>query len=161
METIAKKYFLYPSGLYASKSPTLVTTILGTCVAVCLYDSLNKIGGINHYMLARWDGQGLPTPKWGDHAIRKLLERMLILGADKKFMKAKVFGGSSRRGELDVFNIGTNNILMAETYLSQLQIPLVARQTGGISPRKLVFNTETGAVDVHQLLPSTITGSES
>ncbi|AHM60144.1 chemotaxis protein CheD [Flammeovirgaceae bacterium 311] len=155
MEIVTNKHFLYPSGLYASKKPTLVTTILGSCVAVCLYDSLNKFGGINHYMLSYWDGTGMPTPKWGDHAIRKLLENMLGMGAEKKYMQAKIFGGSCRRGSSDVFNIGSNNILVAETCLAKLQIPIVARHTGGSIPRKLIYHTNTGSVDVYNLLSTT------
>lgn len=122
---------------------------------MCLYDSLNKFGGINHYMLPYWDGTGMPTPKWGDNAIRKLLENMLSMGAEKKYMQAKVFGGSCRRGASDVFNIGSSNILVAETYLSQLQIPIVARHTGGSIPRKLIYHTKSGSVDVYNLLSAT------
>ena len=46
-----KKHFLHPSAIYASKEPTAVSTILGTCVAVCLYDPVLHIGGINHYIM--------------------------------------------------------------------------------------------------------------
>ena len=139
--------------MFASKKQTLVTTILGTCVAVCLYDPVYQLGGINHYMLARWDGVGLPSAKFGDYAIRKLLEKMLSLGAEKKYLQAKVFGGLCRKGEGDFFSIGARNIQLAESQLAQLQIPVVASHVGGSSPRKLVYNTQSGVVKVHTLLP--------
>ena len=159
METTSNKYYLYPAALYASKQSTLVTTILGTCVAVCLYDPVNKLGGINHFMLPRWDGKGLPSAKWGDYANRTLLERMLILGAQKKYMQAKVFGGLCRNNSSDIFGIGVSNVLAAEIWLEQHQLPLLAKSTGGNSPRKLVYNTRTGTVDVHLLLPDTTRGN--
>ncbi|HEX2974864.1 MAG TPA: chemotaxis protein CheD, partial [Bacteroidales bacterium] len=57
-------HFLYPSTLFVSREPVIVNTILGSCVAVCLYDTLLKYGGINHYMLPLWNGQGLASPKF-------------------------------------------------------------------------------------------------
>ena len=66
-----QKHYLYPSALFAERTPFLVDTILGSCVAVCLYDEHKKIGGINHYMLPLWNGDGLATPKFGNIAIEK------------------------------------------------------------------------------------------
>jgi len=64
-------HFLYPAALFASRTPHMVTTILGSCVAICLYDPILKFGGINHYMLPLWNGQGLASPKYGNIAIEK------------------------------------------------------------------------------------------
>lgn len=150
------KHFLYPATLYVSKLTTKVTTILGSCVAVCLHDPVNKVGGINHFMLPRFDGKEMPTAKFGDYANRTLLERMLSFGAEKRYIQAKVFGGMTRHGRQDIFGIGGHNILLAEQWLQHMQIPLVARSTGGSSPRKLVFNTQTGTVDMHLLLPEVV-----
>ena len=69
-------HFLYPSTLFASREPFIVNTILGSCVAVCIYDTVLKFGGINHYMLPFWNGQGLASPKFGNIAIHKLLEKI-------------------------------------------------------------------------------------
>src|SRR6056297_2647363 len=88
-----KTHFLYPSTLFASKTPYLVNTILGSCVAVCMYDPVLKIGGINHYMLPLWNGEGLASPKYGNIAIEKLLEKLKSFGSKKYNIKAKIFGG--------------------------------------------------------------------
>ncbi|WP_224995833.1 chemotaxis protein CheD [Cesiribacter sp. SM1] len=161
METTSEKHYLYPAALFVSKKPTLVTTILGTCVAVCLYDPVQQVGGINHYMLSKWDGNGAPSLKYGDYAIQKLLEKMLSSGAEKKHLQAKVFGGLCKRASADVYSIGAKNIKVAETLLAQLQIPVVAKHLGGFSPRKLVFNTQTGTVDMKLLLPDLIAGKKN
>lgn len=123
---------------------------------MCLYDPVNKVGGINHFMLSRWDGKGVPSAKWGDYASRTLLERMLVLGAEKKQLQAKVFGGLCRNSSIDLFGIGRSNILTAESWIQHHQIPLLGQSTGGCSPRKLVFNTHTGTVDMHLLLPDVV-----
>ena len=86
-------HFLYPAAMWIEKQPYRVHTILGSCFAVCLYDPVLQIGGINHYMLPYWNGQGLASPKYGNIAIEKLIEKMLFLGSKKENLKAKVFGG--------------------------------------------------------------------
>ncbi len=76
-----KSHYLYPASLFADKEPHVVTTILGSCVAVCLYDSVLNQGGINHYMLPLWTGQGLASPRYGNCAIDRLIERMIAGGS--------------------------------------------------------------------------------
>ncbi len=153
------KHFLYPATLYASKAPTLVTTILGTCVAVCLFDPVAKIGGINHFMLAQWDGSSPSSPKYGDVAIRNLYDKMLQQGAEKSNLHARIYGGLCRKGGGDAFNIGIKNILIAKKMLSQLHIPVRAQDVGGHSPRKLGFQTNTGLVKMDLLLPEVVMGN--
>ncbi|MCQ2975687.1 MAG: chemotaxis protein CheD [Bacteroidales bacterium] len=141
------RHFLYPSTMFASVQPAEVTTILGSCVAVCLWDRYLGIGGINHYMLPTWNGMELASPKYGNIAIERLLERMEQLGAQKKNLVAKVFGG----GEVisvtsSIMHIGERNILVAEQMLNELGIHIMSRSTGGNSGRKIIYNTHTGEV---------------
>lgn len=141
-----QNHFLYPSALYAAKEPTTVSTILGSCVAVCLYDKINSIGGINHFMLPLWNGQGLASPKYGNIAIEKLLERMLLLGCQKKNLVAKVFGGGEVIETSSQFHIGARNIEVAMAMLAENDIPVVAKSVGGKLGRKLEYDTDTGSV---------------
>lgn len=142
-----KGFFLYPSALFASKEPHKVTTILGSCIAICFYDPVLGIGGINHYMLPFWNGQGLASPKYGNIAIERLLERMQSMGSKKTNIQAKVFGG----GEVidttvSHFNIGARNIQFAFEMLEELRIPVVAKSVGGKLGRKIEYYTATGEV---------------
>jgi chemotaxis protein CheD len=143
---ITAKHYLYPSAIFASKTPTQVTTVLGTCVAVCLFDPFTNIGGINHFMLPLWKGEGLASPKYGDIAIDRLLQKMLSLGAGRSNLQAKMFGGVSRAADSSVYNIGGRNIQLAHIYLDQLGIPVLAKHVGGDLPRKVLFSTHTGEV---------------
>jgi len=137
-------HFLYPSALFASKAPHMVTTILGSCVAVCMYDPNVRIGGINHFMLPLWNGQGLASPKYGNIAIEKLLEKMISLGSNKNTIQAKVFGGGEViQTNITQFNIGARNIKLALDMLDELKIPVLGQSVGGKLGRKILFNTET------------------
>jgi len=87
------RHFLFPSALFAEKNPHRITTVLGSCVAVCLYDPLTRQGGINHFMLPFWNGSGLASPRYGNIAIEALIDRMHLMGCQTMTLQAKIFGG--------------------------------------------------------------------
>lgn len=141
------RHFLYPSTMFAASQPAEVTTILGSCVAVCLWDKYLGIGGINHYMLPTWNGMELASPKYGNIAIERLVEKMLSLGSKKNNLVAKVFGGGEViSATTPVMHIGERNIMVAEEMLDEYNIPIISRSTGGKNGRKIIFNTHTGEV---------------
>lgn len=140
-------YFLYPSAIFASKEPYYINTILGSCVAVCMYDSVLKFGGMSHYMLPLWNGDGLASPKYGNIAIEKLVEKMISLGSNKYNIIAKVFGGGEViDSEIQYFHIGDRNIKLAWDTLQDIRIPIVSSSVGGKFGRKIIMNTVTGEV---------------
>jgi len=140
-------HFLYPAALFASDKSFRVSTILGSSVAVCLYDPVLGIGGINHFMLPFWNGQGLASPKYGNIAIEKLVEKMISLGSKKVNLKAKVFGGGEViETNVSQFHIGERNIQLAMDMLDELKIPIIAKSVGGKLGRKIEYSTRTGEV---------------
>ncbi len=142
-----KTHFLYPSTLFVSKEQYLVNTILGSCVAVCLFDPITKTGGINHYMLPFWNGEGLASPKYGNIAIERMVEKMISLGCKKSNLIAKVFGGGEVIDtQISQFHIGERNIAVAYQMLKELNIAISGQSVGGKNGRKIQFNTGTGAV---------------
>lgn len=149
--------YLYPAALVAPTAPTIVHTILGSCVSVCLFDPTTKLGGINHYMLPLWNGQGLASPKFGNIAIEKLHQKMINNGASQKNIIAKVFGGGEVLVTLNShFNVGLRNIEVAIEILESLRIPVIAQSTGGKNGRKLIFNTGTGEVSQRYVKSSNV-----
>ena len=143
------QHFLYPSSFFASKEPYVVKTVLGSCVAVCLWDKRLHFGGINHYMLSTWNGNDLASPKYGNIAIEKLIEKMRLMGSRLEDLEAKVFGG----GELlevgagkSSTQIGERNIQIAKLMLESYKIPIVASSLGGKRGRKILYFTDTGEV---------------
>jgi len=135
---------LYPAALFAEKKPFMVDTVLGSCVAVCLFDQKLNIGGINHYMLPFWNGNGLASPKYGNIATEKLVEKMLKNGATIQNMVAKVFGGANQMNTS--MRIGDQNIEIARQTLANYGIKIIAENVGGGVGRKLRYNTSTGQV---------------
>lgn len=145
-------HFLYPGMIFAQEGPFTVTTILGSCVSVCLWDPVLRAGGMNHYLLPFWNGEGLQTPKYGNVAVPMLIEKMLSLGSRRENLKAKVFGGANvLESSSGLLNIGERNILFAESALAEGGIGIISRDTGGNSGRKLLFMTSTGEVLVKKV----------
>ena len=145
--TDLSNHFLYPSTLFASREPVLVNTILGSCVAVCFYDTYLQFGGINHYMLPFWNGQGLASPKFGNIAIEKLLEKMISLGSNQSNLIAKVFGGGNIiEATTAQFMIGDRNIAVALDMLKEMNVKVISQSVGGNLGRKIQFDTSTGEI---------------
>jgi chemotaxis protein CheD len=139
----ARRVYLPPGRLLAAEGCVEVTTILGSCVAVCLWDEAKGLGGVNHFLLPA----GLPaSPRFGDAAVPLLIERLLELGAGRSRLRAKVFGGASVldafRGEAEP--LGARNVKAARERLSDAQIRVVGEDVGGMFGRKLVFDVQTG-----------------
>ncbi|MEP6583525.1 MAG: chemotaxis protein CheD [Ginsengibacter sp.] len=141
-----EKYYLYPGKIFSSKEPHIVDTILGSCVAVFLWDPLLQFGSINHYMLPRGNQENLSSFKYGSVAIAELIKRMTKMGSNKKDLKAKVFGGSNITNANGAFNIGNRNIAVAKDVLKEEQIPIVSYSIGGSLGRKVIFNSASGVV---------------
>lgn len=145
--TPLKTHYLYPSAIFADKEPHLVDTILGSCVAVCLFDPVKKIGSINHFMLPFWNGTGLASPKYGNIAIQKIIDKMTEMGSKPINIEAKVFGGGEVvETKSNLFRIGERNIEIAINTLKEHKIRITGQSVGGKFGRKIRFNTETGVV---------------
>ncbi|MCF8364163.1 MAG: chemotaxis protein CheD [Bacteroidales bacterium] len=146
MEVINTTY-IYSSGLIVSSKPLILSTVLGSCISICLWDMKNKIGGMNHYMLPYWNGSGLASPKYGNIAIPQLLKKMKATQHDPGNIIAKVFGGARMlKDQSAIFDIGHRNTQLAYEMLAAESIKIIAESTGGEKGRKIFFNTETGEV---------------
>ena len=135
--------YLYPGQLFASPAPSAVMTVVGSCVAVCLWDPEAGVGGVNHYLLPRGIAKGMSALRYGSLAIPELIRRLLAIGALPSRMRAKVFGGACPHGD-GAGRLSTENIGIARACLAQAQIPIVAEDVGGQAGRKLVFQIPNG-----------------
>lgn len=131
---------------------TKVFTILGSCVAVVLWDEQSKIGGVNHFLLPNWNNKGTPDVRYGDVAITELHDKTILSGALRRRMVAKIYGGASLLNFGGAgFNIGQRNIEIAKVKLRELYIPIVEEITGGNAGRKILFDPNTGFVKVDEI----------
>jgi chemotaxis protein CheD len=138
--------YLYPGQVFTASQPLLVSTILGSCIAVCLWDDNGRIAGINHYLLPSDPVRGQADLRYGNVAIERLIGEMVSAGAATARMVAKVVGGASILGSSPSArqSIGDQNAAVARQILQKYGIALTAEQTGGVRGRKLLFHTGTG-----------------
>lgn len=139
--------------VFASADPCVVSTVLGSCVAVCLHDRCRRAGGVTHFVLPTAPADGRPDNRCGNHAIAALIERMAALGCAPDDLCAKIFGGAVPDGLRpgSPFAVGSANVALARELLARHAIPLTADRTGGPRGMKIRFETATGRVHLHRL----------
>ncbi|MCK9284338.1 MAG: chemotaxis protein CheD [Rhodocyclaceae bacterium] len=134
-------------GGWAVENQRPIVTLLGSCVAVCLYDPKLMLGGMNHFLLpCRGKAQGDDTDVIlaGDFSMEVLVNAMLTRGARKERLVAKAFGGGAVVTSIRTA-IGERNAEFAVEWLEREGIPLVARDFGGAWSRKVIFSARSGA----------------
>lgn len=137
-------FYLYPGRAAAFKETTLISTLLGSCVAIALYDPVSKVGGLNHYLLPEGTDGERENARYGSDAIKILFEECCRLGADPKRLQAKVYGGANVISSIKMIDsVGDRNIRFAEESLRKLGIPIVAKDVGGEVARTIRMNTST------------------
>ncbi len=123
---------------------TVIHTILGSCVAACLWDPELGVGGMNHILLPDQAASPLGMQSVGAGAMERLINALLKAGAEKGRLKAKLFGGASIvRGLTD---IGERNAAFARGYLENEGIPCIAESVGGTQARQIKFWPASGRV---------------
>jgi chemotaxis protein CheD len=145
--------YLYPGDLTVSREPCTFNTIVGSCVAVFLWDERRRLGGMNHYLLPREPKPEAPSPRFGESAVRMLVEKLAALGSEPGDLVAKVFGGAHVFGTAprESNHLGKQNVDLAFEELERLRIPVMASAVGGSRGRRLMANTTDGAAWVKEL----------
>jgi chemotaxis protein CheD len=136
--------------MHVGRSPLLISTVLGSCVGIVLYDPLSCVGGLGHIMLARAPLRNENPAKYADTAVPALIRRMIRKGALPERIIAKIAGGANMFGFRDksFAEIGKNNIDAVCECLEKEKIPIAAREVGGSQGRTIFFALESGAVFV-------------
>jgi chemotaxis protein CheD len=148
---------IYPGEFHASRNPCVISTVLGSCVSVALHDSADGVGGMNHFMLPGRLGQEKiyvsNAGKYGMFAMELLINEMIKMGAKKKAMIAKVFGGGKVLKSLlgASGGVADSNVTFAMEFLSEEGIPVSSSDVGGTLGRKILFFTEDSRVLLKRL----------
>ena len=125
-----------------------LTTVLGSCVAACLWDARAGVGGMNHFLLPRANGGGrLAVLSAGNMAMATLLANCIAAGADRRRLQARLFGGARVVALLS--DIGARNIICAREFLRAEGIALASEEVGGALARRIRFWPATGIVRHH------------
>ncbi|MBR1740778.1 MAG: chemotaxis protein CheD [Lachnospiraceae bacterium] len=130
---------------------TLATYALGSCVGVCIYDEVLKLGGLLHAMLSNAGEEHDNPYRYVDTGLAAMIQSLRVKGASPARMKAKLVGGAKMFGynvTMDGDDIGSRNVRQVRTVLRQYKIPLITEETGGEMGRTIRFSLENGLVTV-------------
>jgi chemotaxis protein CheD len=146
---VVEGLYLHPGRVAAFAGPARITAILGSCVAVCLFDVRGGLGGMNHFLLPH---EGTDSPRLAGPALDALLAALDGLGAHRKALRAKLFGGAWPLGVYAAEPpLGLLNVRAARAALERHRIPLLEEDVGEMYGRKLAFDTDGGAAVVRRL----------
>ncbi len=137
------EYYLKPGFLYLTREETVVYTVLGSCVAVCLWDRQNRIGAMNHFLYPRTPDPAQATTRYGNVAVLTLIRLMLAEGVAREGLEGQIFGGGTQGTSRPEEDIGPQNVQVARKILRQQGIPITSEDVGGGKGRKLIYNTGT------------------
>lgn len=121
-----KSHYLFPGQYVIYREPCLVTTILGSCVAVALFDPVKRISGLNHYLLPKpGSSSGAENFRYASFSTPAMFEAMMGAGAARERLQAKVYGGARVLDQLNLGeSIGRQNIDCALEFLKEKTFPL-------------------------------------
>jgi chemotaxis protein CheD len=143
---------LGPGEIFFSRTPATIVAVLGSCVAVALWDPESRAGGMNHYLLPRWRG-GAESAKYGDVANLRLLARFERAGIPPPRLRAKVFGGACVMKALcgRPNPLCAQNVAEARELLAAHAIPIDEEHVEGTAGLRVVFDTADGTASVRRL----------
>ena len=139
-----------PGEYFVTGENMVICTVLGSCIAACLWDRNLNIGGMNHFMLPEGDSNDV-SGRYGSYAMEVLINEMIKLGARRESMQAKIFGGGQVMANFTTMNVGERNTDFVTQYLHTERIPIVSEDVLDIYPRKVVYFPMTGKAMVKRL----------
>jgi chemotaxis protein CheD len=150
----ATAIWIYQGDFYVSSRPELfLTTVLGSCIAVCMRDPVAGCGGMNHFLLPDAETRGDHLPglalRYGSYSIERLINSILSRGGRRERLEIKVFGGANVLAGLS--NVGDRNVGFIEHYFAKERLSIAAADLRGVLPRKLRYFPTTGRALVSEL----------
>ena len=146
---------ILPGEYYVSDNDEIITTVLGSCVAACIYDPERRVGGMNHFMLpeqnqiAESKDTFSAVARYGVFAMEHLVNQFLRGGTRKQKLELKLFGGAKMLGPRS--DIGRQNIEFVQQYARAEQLNVLSQDLGGTHGRKFNFFANSGRVLVKRL----------
>ena len=136
------------AAMKVESKPVELLTSVGSCVAICLYDSIHRCGGLAHIMLPHsTNGPQEPLPsKFADTAVPALAKAIRKINRDETRLSAKIAGGANMFANTGAngLDIGTKNVQAVRNALTQHKIRLVGEDVGGSHGRRVTFNVASG-----------------
>jgi len=148
---------ILPGEYYVTRYDEILTTVVGSCVSACIRDNVQRIGGMNHFMLPthissleKWENTYASTAsRYGSVAMEQMINEILKYGGKRQNLEVKLFGGGRIVGNM--INIGQRNIEFVKDYVKLENLVLLAEDLGDIYPRKILYYPNNGRVRVKKL----------
>lgn len=167
VSTHLRRVTLHPGEYRVSSEPVVFSTLLGSCVAVCLYDPDLGVMGMNHFLLAnpRYPKQApiveSDAGRYGIHAMELLVNALLQAGAKRARLEAKAFGGGNvvavpDGGRGGRFSVGEVNVRFVREFFQRDAIPLVASDLGGDYGRQIHFDGSDYGVYMRRIVTTEV-----
>ncbi len=150
-----RRIILNIGDLVVSREPSILETVLGSCVSVCLWDAHLRIGGMNHFMLPRMMEGIRDSSYCGAESTEKLIISILEMGGSISNIMAKIFGGGRVIKVFESLDVGSQNVMVAKGLLRRYGIPLISEYTGDKYATKVIFYSATGRVYVRRIKTDT------
>jgi chemotaxis protein CheD len=146
--------YLHPAQMHVATAPCAIKTLLGSCVAVCVWDPESRVGGAVHYLLPRGRHSHGETGRYGTLAIPALIRAVCALGGHAGSLKAKIFGGArvlQGLGPQSGASLGDSNAVVAREVLAAEDVPVMGADVGGDRGRRVLFHVGDGSAWVWRL----------
>ena len=148
---VPRDTFLEPSRVLVNMEPALITTVVGSAVAVTIWDNARHFGGMCHYIYPEIHEKEKTTVEYGNVAIYVLLKTMHEFGSKMRDLEAQIFGGAEPSDSDGRRTNGYENVQSAFRSLQKYRINIVADDTGGHVGRKIAFNTHKNEVVTYKV----------
>ena len=148
MHSAGKVVHVTQGNFHVSDDPEVIlSTVLGSCVAACLFDPVRRIGGMNHFLLPGNDPNAGKNVKYGAHSMEQLINAMLRKGANRATLQVQLYGGAQVVKGLA--RIGDSNARFAEGFVREEGFRITARDLGGTHGRRVRFQPASGHAHVN------------
>jgi chemotaxis protein CheD len=142
--------YVHPGRLVVARDVPDFTTVVGSGAVVCVWDPVANVGGMAHFLLPE-KGNAPAAPRFGDVALKQLVEELERLGGHRSHFRASLFGGSAPPIASESGHLGDRNVKMALGFLGAHGIGIVQKDVGGTGGRKVVFAPIAGTAQVVRL----------
>jgi len=144
------EYFLPPGYIFLSQEPYLISTVVGSSVAVALWDADNKWGGMLSFLYPTSESSAEATSIYGNVAIPYMVKMFREEGAKRRNLQSQIFGGSGS-DLLEVEKVAHENVEIARSTLKKYGIKVISEDVGGRLGRKIVYNTLKNEVLIYKV----------
>lgn len=145
-------------GVFATDREAVIRTVLGSCISVCLYDPVSRVGGMNHFMLPSAEQVNrVDQTRYGVQAMEVLIGSIQRLGGRRDRLLAKLFGaGHVLATVATAQSVPALNIAFIDSFVREEGLTVASQDLGGYLARRIHFYPHTGKVLVKRLEPTSL-----